>query len=200
MFCSWLFKETKHFTIGMVTGSRKCSRFPDKKDIFWYRILYLWYDILLWYHEIKCVRFFCQNWPPFISRINSQRNKPITHQSSPIAHHPSLFTFLEGRCNGRQWARGVDWSMLQRSNLKKENLKMWFSNQLKLVGWVFFGQAISPHCNVNSDQMSQSSQVSGGHSVVLWRLWLSVVPDKPTKGQGHLLICSRQIKRSLRSN
>ena len=48
--------------------------------------------------------------------------------------------------------------------------------------------------------MSQSSQVSGGHSVVLWRLWLSVVPDKPTKGQGHLLTCSGQIKRSLRTN
>ena len=37
-----------------------------------------------------------------------------------------------------------------------------------------------------------------GHSLVLWRLWLLVVPDgrtnQPTKGQGHLLSCSGQLK------
>ena len=36
--------------------------------------------------------------------------------------------------------------------------------------------------------------LSQGHSVVLWRLWLLVVPDGPTKGQGHLLNCSGQLK------
>ena len=33
-----------------------------------------------------------------------------------------------------------------------------------------------------------------GHSVVMWRLWLLVVPDRPSKGQGHLLSCSGQLK------
>ena len=29
---------------------------------------------------------------------------------------------------------------------------------------------------------------------MLWRLWLLVVPDGPTKGQGHLLSCCGQLK------
>ena len=33
-----------------------------------------------------------------------------------------------------------------------------------------------------------------GHSVVLWRLWLLVVTDGPSKGQGHLLSCCGQLK------
>ena len=47
----------------------------------------------------------------------------------------------------------------------------------------------------HSDQMSQRSQVSGGQSVVFWRLWLLVGSDRATKGQGHLLSCCGQLKR-----
>ena len=51
-----------------------------------------------------------------------------------------------------------------------------------------------------SSHFSNVSKVTSlwGHSVVLWRLWLLVVTDRGTKGQGHLLSCSGQLKRKNR--
>ena len=50
--------------------------------------------------------------------------------------------------------------------------------------------------HVSSSLWSNVSKVTSllGHSVVLWTLWLLVLPDRRTKGQGHLVSCSGQLK------
>ena len=62
---------------------------------------------------------------------------------------------------------------------------------------LFVGQVMSPH---HSDQMSQRSQVKG-HSVVLWRLWLLVVPeqarDQGTRSPIELFWTAKKFTRNL---
>ena len=51
-------------------------------------------------------------------------------------------------------------------------------------------------CDVPSSLWSNVFKVTSlwDHSAVVWRLWLLVVPDQPTKGQGHLLSCRGTAK------
>ena len=50
--------------------------------------------------------------------------------------------------------------------------------------------------HVSSSRWSNVSKVTSlwVHSVVLWRLWLLVWSEGPSKGQGHLLSCCGQLK------